>query len=131
MHTSAIASTGIIALLAVSFTARASNPDYLSSEQPVEKSVLEVEGSFGTMAPVEEEIPGPERRITRIRNFLWRDASLLLKPRSYYFDRQRDDAADHRQAAESHHQISVAVERDNPFVSCHRKSKADRRNLTH
>jgi hypothetical protein len=29
-----------------------------------------------------------------MRNFLWQDASLELRPRSYYFDRQRDDAAD-------------------------------------
>jgi hypothetical protein len=98
MHTSAVAPAGIIALLAVllavSFTARASNPDYLSSEQPVEKSVLEVEGSFGGMAPEEKAVPEPGRHITRAWNFLWRDASLLLKPRSYYFDRKRDDDAD-------------------------------------
>jgi hypothetical protein len=98
MHALPVAATRLLALLPplilASFTASASDPDYLSYERPVRKSVLEVEGSFGAMAPAEDKIPAAERRITRIRNFLWQDASLQLKPRSYYFDRQRDDTAD-------------------------------------
>lgn len=98
MRVSLTASARVIvlltALLAASHGARASDPDYLSSERPVEKSVLEGEGSFGEMARKDKDAPEPERRIPRIRDFLWQDASLQLKPRSYYFDRQRDNAAD-------------------------------------
>jgi hypothetical protein len=83
----------LAALTLVSLSTRASEPDYLSHERPVEKSVLEKEGSFGEMVTEEGEAPEP-RHITRLRNFLWRDASLTLRPRTYYFDRKRDGAAD-------------------------------------
>lgn len=73
---------------------RAAEPDYLSHERPVGKSVLETEGSFGEMVTEEGAAPERERHITRLYNFLWRDAALTLKPRTYYFDRQRDGAAD-------------------------------------
>jgi hypothetical protein len=81
-------------LLLVAFSASAAEPDYLSYERPVGKSVLETEGSFGEMVTEEGAAPERERRIKRLFNFLWRDAALTLKPRTYYFDRQRDGEAD-------------------------------------
>jgi hypothetical protein len=72
----------------------AAEPDYLSSERPVEKSVLEEEGSFGQLAADMEEAAEPFRPVRLLRNIFWKEASLTLKPRSYYFDRKRDGAAD-------------------------------------
>ena len=87
---------GILLLisLVILLPAHASDPDYLSYERPVEKSVLESEGSFADISAKEDEQPGFRDRITRVKNFLWDDASLRLQPRSYYFDRNRDGQAD-------------------------------------
>ena len=84
----------LLTLALTSFRAMAAEPDYLSSEGPVEKSVLEEQGSFGEMAAKDAEFPEAFRPIRLLRDIFWQDASLTLKPRTYYFDRNRDGAPD-------------------------------------
>jgi hypothetical protein len=78
----------LVTLLTRSPALSATEPDYRSFEEPAPNSVLDLNGPF---VPVPEP---KERPVTRIRNFLWNDASLLLAPRSYYMDNQRDDSND-------------------------------------
>lgn len=70
----------------------AAEPDYRTFEEPPADSVLDLEGTFKpdpTLEPEPKETP-----ITSFRNFIWNDASLLLKPRTYYMDSQRDNGKD-------------------------------------
>ena len=76
----------------------ASEPEYISSERPSPDTVLDLDNTMGKAREPKETLPEWERRLmkraTNLKNFFWDDASLLLKPRSYYMDKQRDDSAD-------------------------------------
>jgi hypothetical protein len=66
----------------------ATEADYLSHEGPLPDSVLEMQGSFELV----EEVA--LTRSARLADTLWDKASLAIKPRSYYLNKQRDGAMD-------------------------------------
>jgi len=66
----------------------ASEPDYRSFEEPPPESALDLDSTF-TTKPEPEKTPA-----TEFRGFIWDDASLVLQPRSYYLDSQRDNSND-------------------------------------
>jgi hypothetical protein len=66
----------------------ASEPDYRSFEDPPPDSALDLDSTFKSK-PEPEKTPA-----TKFRGFIWDDASLVLQPRSYYLDSQRDNSND-------------------------------------
>jgi len=84
-----------VALCSVSRPAAASEPDYLTYEEPVPESVEEIGGALDGLArrpPTEEAepiIPAPD-----LESPFWRDTSLDLYLRSYYLERNRDGGQD-------------------------------------
>ena len=78
----------LTACLVIGTRVLASEADYLTNEGPMPDSVLELQGSFGMAG---EALPS---RVARLADALWNRASLTLNPRSYYLDKQRNDAPD-------------------------------------
>jgi hypothetical protein len=84
-----------LVLLALAPAARASAPEYIVDEQPAPASVEDERSPMEEVYPV--EVPRPSV-FPRIRKRLetatpfWRDTQLLLHPRVYYFDRDRENA---------------------------------------
>jgi hypothetical protein len=80
----------------------ASAPEYLATEEPAPAS-LEDEPAPMAEAYVETELPvgrlpALRKRVAKAPSF-WRDSRLYLRPRSYYFERQREGAPDSLAAA--------------------------------
>lgn len=71
----------------------AAGPDYLREEHPVVDTMEDAEGllteSFDEKRFEKSRFPRLKRRLDALAPF-WRDASLALQPRSYYFHRDRD-----------------------------------------
>ena len=87
----AIASGSILA----SNAAYGAEADYITNESPVENSVLEVGDIIGReLAPADEAVRGAVFRLPDDLAPFWRDTSLNVKPRTYYFNRQRDESTD-------------------------------------
>ena len=86
-----------LVLLAVAAESRAVPPEYITSEQPVpasvEDEVTPMDGVVPIKVPVPSVFPRLKKRLEKTAPF-WRDTGLLLHPRVYYFDRQRDNADD-------------------------------------
>jgi len=80
----------LLAILAGSTRLSATEPDYRSFEEPPPESALDPYGSF-TAPPDPEKTPA-----TEFKGFIWDDASLVLQPRSYYLDSQRDNSNDRK-----------------------------------
>jgi hypothetical protein len=78
----------LLAVLTRSPPLSATEPDYRSFEKPAPESALDMDGTFSPEPEPEETT------VTNFRNFIWDDASLLLAPRSYYMDSQRDHSND-------------------------------------
>jgi len=78
-------------------TANAAGPDYKRDEDPTVDAIEDARGllgdGFGEPKRLRSLFP-PIKRQTRDLSPFWRDAQVQLKPRSYYFDRERDDSAD-------------------------------------
>jgi hypothetical protein len=77
-----------------SYGARAAPPEYIAAEQAAPDSVEDEQTPLGEAFPIERLLPPVfprlKKRLAKAPPF-WRDTQLLLHPRSYYFDRQRDD----------------------------------------
>ena len=90
----ALATTGLLSCLPLS----ASEPDYLSYERPTPDNVLDESGTYGETSQGTSVEPAWKRRLRKraagLGDFLWKDATILLKPRSYYLDKQRAGSAD-------------------------------------
>jgi hypothetical protein len=75
----------------------AAAPEYIASEQPAPASVEDEISPMDEVVPIEVPLPS---RFPRLKKRLetaapfWRDTQLLLHPRVYYFDRERDNADD-------------------------------------
>ncbi len=77
--------------------AQAAGPDYKREESPDVDAVRDARGllgdGFGQPLRWRSRFPGIKRKLEDLPPF-WRDAQVQLKPRSYYFNRQREDSAD-------------------------------------
>ena len=77
--------------------ARGAQPDYIMEEQTapatVEGTKQPIGGGFVEEEPVPSYFPGLEQKLEPLSPF-WRDTSLTIKPRTYYFDRHREEARD-------------------------------------
>ena len=80
----------------------ASAPEYLVSEQPVPASVDDenppMEAAYAEAVLPPTAFPRLKKRVADADPF-WRDSRLYLRPRSYYFDRQRENTNDSVAAA--------------------------------
>jgi hypothetical protein len=80
----------------------AAPPEYIAHQQPVSASVDEetspMEYAFTEELPPPGFLPNLKRRLEQAPSF-WRDSRLYLRPRSYYFDRQRENTDDSVAAA--------------------------------
>jgi hypothetical protein len=80
----------------------AAPPEYIAHQQPVSASVDEetspMEYAFTEELPPPGFLPNLKRRLEQAPSF-WRDSRLYLRPRSYYFDRQRENTGDSVAAA--------------------------------
>jgi hypothetical protein len=75
--------------------AEATGPEYQSYEQPAPESVLELDSTFDETPDTERQ--RRERRRQRrelLKQIFWDGADLMLSPRTYYLDRQREDNPD-------------------------------------
>jgi hypothetical protein len=81
---------------------RASAPEYLAAEQPAPASVedepLPMSEAYAEVELPAGKLPALEAQVEDAAPF-WRDSRLYLRPRGYYFERQRDDAPDSVAAA--------------------------------
>lgn len=98
-HSSFRAATVIVVCVA-SFLAtdiQASAPEYISAEQPAPGSVDDETGPMEELILIEVPepslFPGIKKRLEKAAPF-WRDTRLLMHPRVYYFDRDRENAND-------------------------------------
>jgi hypothetical protein len=72
-----------------------SEAEYINNESPVENSVLDVRDIIGReLAPAEKKAREAVFRLPDDLAPFLRDTSLYLKPRTYYFNRQRDETTD-------------------------------------
>ena len=80
----------------------AASPEYIANEQPVSASVVEevspTDYAFTEEAPPPGFVSDLKKRLEQAPPF-WRDSRLYLRPRSYYFDRQRENTDDSVAAA--------------------------------
>jgi hypothetical protein len=93
---------GFAVLAVCPHESRAAAPEYLAAEQPAAASV-EDEAVPMEEAYVEEIVPPTEypelkKKLGEAVPF-WRDSRLYVRPRSYYFDRQRENTPDSVAAA--------------------------------
>jgi hypothetical protein len=93
---------GFAVLVFAAQQGRAAAPEYLAAEQPAAASV-EDEAVPMEEAYVEEILPPTEypelkKRLEDAAPF-WRDSRFLVRPRSYYFDRERENTPDSVAAA--------------------------------
>ena len=87
----AVASSSILA----SDVAYSAEPDYLTYESPIKDSVLKLNDIIGRgLAPAVEILRRPFLVLPDDLAPIWRDSSLNLKPRTYYFDRNKDTTTD-------------------------------------
>lgn len=78
-------------------TVQAAEPDYLRSEAPVEDSVLKLKDIIGR--GLQPAVKAARRAVRLLPDGLdpfWQNSTLNLKPRTYYFDRRRDNTTDSR-----------------------------------
>lgn len=80
----------LLAVLTCPTPLTAADPDYRTFEGQPPDSALDLGGTFGAKPALEVE----ETPISSFRNFIWNDASLLLKPRTYYLDSRRENSHD-------------------------------------
>ncbi len=97
----AVARLLIVAIACVG-EAPASPPEYLASERAAAESVGDEKAPMEA-AYEEETLPSPylvdlEEKVADAAPF-WRDSRLYFRPRSYYFDRQRENSSDSVAAA--------------------------------
>jgi len=98
---------GVAAVLLALATAQggpvlAAPPEYLVNEKPVPASVEEerspMESAYDVEALPPGLFPGLRKRLEDAPPF-WRDSHLYIRPRSYYFDRRRENTDDSVAAA--------------------------------
>ncbi len=90
-----------LAVLVASFIfiapAEATGPDYQSYQQPAPESVLELDSTFGELPDAEKQRQEQRRqRRELLKHIFWDAADLVLRPRTYYLNRQREDNPDSR-----------------------------------
>lgn len=75
----------------------ATAPEYLADDAPAPASIEDepnpMEEAYPAEVPVPSVFPRLKKRLEKAAPF-WRDTQLLLHPRVYYFDRDRENAND-------------------------------------
>lgn len=83
----------VAALFLIGNTCHAAGPDYAREKRPVSDTLDDAKGlitrGFEEKIFVESLFPAIKQRLESMPPF-WRDTRLAVKPRSYYFDRDRD-----------------------------------------
>lgn len=82
----------LLAAMTCALPLPAAEPDYRTFEEPPAESASELEGTFRPDPSLEPEVK--ERPAATFRSFIWENASLLLKPRTYYMESRLDDGND-------------------------------------
>ena len=83
----------VLVAVLVAADGQASPPEYIVNEQPVPASVEDertpLEEAYPVEVPLPSAFPELKKRLETAAPF-WRDTQLLVHPRVYYFDRQRE-----------------------------------------
>ena len=75
--------------------AEATGPEYQSYQQPAPESVLELDSTFGELPDAERQrLEQRRQRRELLKHIFWDAADLVLSPRTYYLNRQREDNPD-------------------------------------
>ena len=94
-HTRRSSLSFILGRVAISPDIRAAAPEYLVDDHPVPASVEDerapMEQAYPDEPPLPSAFPRLRQRLDTATPF-WRDTSLRLHPRAYYFDRDRENA---------------------------------------
>jgi hypothetical protein len=84
----------MITITACSARGMAADAEYQTYEKPVPGSVLEEQGSLEPALGTETSEYWLLPRVNELKEFYWDKATLTLKPRSYYLNKQRDGTSD-------------------------------------
>jgi len=84
----------LIVIATCSSQVKAADADYQTYEKPVPDSVLDEQGSLEPTFGTEESPYRLLPRVTELKELYWDRATLTLKPRSYYLNKQRNGTSD-------------------------------------
>ena len=72
----------------------AADAEYQTHDKPMPNSVLDEQGSLESTLGTEDSPYWLLPRVTELKDLYWDKATLTLKPRSYYLNKQRDGTSD-------------------------------------